>query len=115
MARCLDAMSILTWEEDAKRIEGVEVFKYLRRILNRSDDNCPAVIRSIWKARQLWGRLGKFIRREGAGLAESAKFYCALVQAVLLFGEEAWLLSAPMYQKLEGVHVDLMQQVTRKK
>ena len=28
-ARCSEATFILTWEEEAKRIEGVEVFKYL--------------------------------------------------------------------------------------
>ena len=31
----------LTGEYIEKDIEGVEVLKYLRRMLNHSDDNCP--------------------------------------------------------------------------
>ena len=45
----------------------------------------------------------------------SAKFYCAVVQVVLLFGAETWVLSAPMAKKLEGVHVGFLRQVTRLK
>ena len=34
-----------------------------------------------------------------------------MVQAVLLFGAETWVLTAAMLQKLEGVHVGFLQQV----
>ena len=38
-------------------------------------------------------------------------FYRAVVQAVLLFGSETWVLLASMLNKLEGVHVGFLQQV----
>ena len=55
------------------------------------------------------------LRRDGAETEVLANFYHAVVQAVLLFGVETWLLSAPMMQRLEGAHVGLMREVTRKK
>ena len=34
-----------------------------------------------------------------------------VVQAVLLFGAEMWVLSEPMTQRLDGVHVGFLRQV----
>ena len=36
----------------------------------------------------VWGHLRKMLQREGSDLAVLAKFYRAVIQAVLLFGEE---------------------------
>ena len=91
------------------------MFKYLRRLLDRLDDDCTAVLRIIWKALQVWVRLRKLLWREEVEPEVSAKFYCAVVQAVLLFGAETWVILARMAQRLEGVHVGLLRQVTRKK
>ena len=56
--RCLEATFSLTREEEAERIKGVEVFKCLGRILNRSDNNWPSFLCNISKARHVWVRLG---------------------------------------------------------
>ena len=53
----------LTGEDGAECFEGVDSFKYLGRVLNRLDEDWPAVFRNIWRARQVWGRLGKLLRR----------------------------------------------------
>ena len=58
------------------------------------------------------GRLGKFLRREGEDPILPAKFYRVVVQAVLLFGSETWVLTAAMLEKLEGFHVSFLRQVT---
>ena len=42
----------------------------------------------------------------------SAMFYQAVVQAVLLFGAETWVLTEAMYRKLEEVHMGLLRQIT---
>ena len=52
------------------------------------------------------------LRQEGLEPIISAKFYCAVVQAVLLFGLETWLLTAAMMQNLEGVHLGFLGLVT---
>ena len=58
-ARYLEATFSLTGEEEVERIEGVEVIKYLRRLLERSDNDWPEVLRNIQKSRQEWEQLGK--------------------------------------------------------
>ena len=65
--------------------------------------------------RQIWRRLGKLLRKEGAYLIISEKFYRAVVQVVILFGSENWVLMAVIMQNIEGVHVRFLQQVTGKK
>ena len=115
MVRYSEATLILTGEEEAERIEGVEVFKYLGRILDRSDENYPAVLRNIIKSRQAWGRLGKLLQREGAYLAVLAKIYRAVVQLVLLFGEDTWVVLAPMMKRLEVAHLSFLWHVTQKR
>ena len=92
----------------------MERFKFLGRLIDRSDDDWPAVLRNIRKARQVWGRLGNLLWREGAEPEVSGKFYRAVVQAVLLFGAETWVLMETMMQQLEGAHVSFLRQVTRK-
>ena len=83
-------------------------FKYLGRLLDRSDDDRPAVLHNIRKARQVWGWLGKLLRREGSEPVVSEKFYRAVVQAVLLFGEETWVFMETIMQRLEGAHANFL-------
>ena len=112
---CTDATFRLTGENGAKNTEVVEVFKDLERPLDQSDNNWPPVLRNIGNARQFWIHLGQLLQREGVDLLVLKKFYHAVVQAVLLFGAETWMLLATMSKKLEGMHVGFLSQVTRKK
>ena len=64
--RCTEASFILTVEEEAEYIEGVDTFKYLGRMLDWSDNNWTAVFRNVRKVRQVWKCLGKLLWREGA-------------------------------------------------
>ena len=67
------------------------------------------MLRNIRRARQVWGDLGKLMRREGADPIISSKFYRSVVQVVLLLGAKTWVLSAAMLNNLEGVHVGFLQ------
>ena len=98
----------LTGEYDAEHIEGVDTFKYLGGILDRYDNDCLAVLRNVGKARRVWNQLGKLLRREGEEPQVFAIFYRVVVQSVLLFGEETWVLSEARSRKLEGVHVGFL-------
>ena len=62
----------------------------------------------------MWGRLGKLLHREGVKPTVSEKVYCAFVQAVLLFGAEVLVISAPMRKRSEGAHASFLQKVTQK-
>ena len=55
----------ITGEDEAEYIEGVEVLKYLRRLIYWLDDNCPEFLQNTRKARQMWVWLGKILRTEG--------------------------------------------------
>ena len=68
-------------------------FKCLGILLDRSDDYWTAVLGNIRKESWVWGRLWKLFWRERADSTVSEKFYCAVVQVVLLFGADTWLLT----------------------
>jgi hypothetical protein len=85
-------------------IETVSEFQYLGRIVTNNDDDSAAVNRNLTRARQKWGRIGKVIIRTGADPKTMASFYKAIVQSVLLFGAETWVLSQAMERKLQSFH-----------
>ena len=92
------------------------MFKYLGRPLDLWEDDWPAVLRNIRKARQVWGHLGKMLQREGENPEVSTKFYRAVIKALLLlFGVETWVLPVPMARRLEVVHVGFPRQVNKLK
>ena len=51
------------------------------------------------------GSRGNVLKGENASPKVCAKFYRAVVQAVLLFGSETWNLSESMIRQLEGFHI----------
>ena len=44
----------------------VPSFKNLGRVLSATDDDWPAVIRNLKKARKVWKKISKNLSREGA-------------------------------------------------
>ena len=77
---CAEMDFKLIGKEGAEKIEGVGLFIYLGRMLNQSDDDCPAVRRNTGEAQQVWGRLGIILRQEGADHLTSETSYRAVVQ-----------------------------------
>ena len=64
-AKYLESTFILTGKDEAECIKGVGRFKYLGRLLDRSDDDWPAVLHNIRKTRKVWGGLGSYFRGRG--------------------------------------------------
>ena len=54
------------------------------------------------KARKSWGRIQGILRREGATSRISGNFFKAVVQQVLLFGSETWLVTPKMERALSA-------------
>ena len=75
----------LTRKEREYFVERLDYFKYLGKILHRSDEDWTVVLRNIRRVRQVWGRLEKLLRREGTDPIISTNFYHTVVPAVLLF------------------------------
>ena len=50
-------------------------FKYLWRFLTTSDENWPAVVANIWKARRIWERFPSILGQDEENLWNSGKLY----------------------------------------
>ena len=77
-------------------MEGLATFKYLWRPLDHTDNGWPEIRQNIKRARTVWGRLEKLLRRERAEPRVVTIFYRAVAQAVILFGLETSVLPAGM-------------------
>jgi hypothetical protein len=65
-------------------LECVKVFKYLGCLLAQDDDKAQAIRQQLQKARGVWARVGQVLHGENTAPWIAAKFYKAVVQAVLL-------------------------------
>ena len=63
-------------------------------------------------ARSAWGVLGTLRLREGVDPRLAAIFYRAVVQTILLYGSETWVILEAMKKKVEGAHTDFLRQMT---
>ena len=70
--------------------------------MTAGDDDWPAVAENLAKVRRSWGRLQMILGREGATVRISGAFFKAVVQQVLLFGAETWVVTPCMEQALSG-------------
>ena len=86
-------------------LEMVTSFKYLGRVISASDNDWPEVVRNMKKARAVWRRLKRIIIREGATPWVSGFFFKSVVQSVLLFSAETWVVIPRMSWLLLGVPV----------
>ena len=75
-------------------------FNYLGRVMTAGDENWPEVTGKPQKARKSWGRVSRILIREGVDPKVSGHFFQAVVQAVLLFMEEKWVLTPRMDRDL---------------
>ena len=86
----------MAFEVYGEQLQKIPSFKYLGRILMEGDDDWPAVAGNLGKARKSWGRMQRILSREGANKRASGNFFKAVVQQVLLFGAETWVVSPRM-------------------
>ena len=85
----------------------METFNYLGRILDLSDDNWATVFQNACKARQVGSQIGKLLRRDEKDPQLSEIFYKAVVQTVLLFGADTWVLLPERSRNMKVVSVPL--------
>ncbi len=85
-------------------LEWVEVYKYLRRMMAQDDDDTQALRAQLWKARTAWAWVGQVLWNENLSPFIAAQFYQAVVQAILLYGSEMWVISQTAMARLEGFH-----------
>jgi len=96
-------------------LESVSVFTYLGRPLSSTDDDWPAIYKNISTARKRWARISRVLAREGADPGVSAMFYKAVVQSVLLYGCETWVVTPAVLRVLSGFHHRVARRLTGKR
>ena len=95
-------------------LEQVEVFKYLGRLLAQDNNDIRAICAQLKKARGTWACVGQFLWSKNAAPRVAAMFYNAVVQAVLLYGSETWVLSPTAMACLEGFHICAAYRMAKK-
>jgi hypothetical protein len=98
---------------DGDVLEWVEVFKYLGRLLAQDDDDIQAIPAQLRKTRATWARVGQVLRNENVSPHVVTTFYKAIVQAILLYGSETWVLSWTALARLEGFHIHAAYQMAK--
>jgi Reverse transcriptase (RNA-dependent DNA polymerase) len=74
-------------------IENVHDFKYLGRIVTDTDDDKTTVIHNLNRAGKAWGQIHRLLSQEKKrNLKAVVSVYQAIIQAVLLYSSETWVL-----------------------
>jgi hypothetical protein len=74
-------------------------------MMAQDNNNVQAMRHQLRKARGTWARVGQVLRSKNVTQLVAAKFYKAVVQAVLLYGSKTWNLTKTVLARLEGFHV----------
>ena len=85
-------------------IANVSEFKYLGRVLENTDLDDKAVTLNLKNTRKRWGGMVRLFTADGARSRTLARFYVAVVQAVLLHGSETWVLTQRQRRRLDTFH-----------
>jgi hypothetical protein len=86
-------------------LENVKVYRYLGCLLLQDDNDVQALQSQLRKVQGMWARVRQVLRRENAPPRNSAKFYKAIVQPILLYRSKMRVLIKAVMARLEGVHI----------
>ena len=95
-------------------LERVEEFKYLGRLLTMDDTDTQAIRSNLTKARKAWKMISRLLRSENMKPRVCGMFFKAVVQAVLLYGSETWVLTESVLRCLEGFYYRAACRMARK-
>jgi hypothetical protein len=95
-------------------LECIEVFKYLGCLLAQDNDDAQAIQQQLQKAQGVWAHVGQVLHGENTAPRIAAKFYKAVVQAILLYGSETLNLTNSALARLKGFHVCAAYKMARK-
>ena len=102
-------------------IEGAEIehvsvdsFTYLGREIASSDDDFPACLWNLAKAKAKWGALSRVLKGEGASAQYRSRIYLIVVSTVLLYGSKTWVVTDRMKRVLEAFHHGCARHITQK-
>ena len=74
-------------------LEMVTSLKFLVWEISVADNDWQAVVKNLSQSRNILRRMSRILIREGAAPRVSGLFFKAVLQAVLLFGSETWVVT----------------------
>ena len=80
--------------------------------MTAGENNWPAVAVNLRKAQKIWTRMTRILGWEGAYPRISGLFSKVVVQAVLIFGSETWVLTPCMERSLGRFQHRLARHIT---
>ena len=95
-----------------KPVENVKEFKYLGRYMNAKNDDWSAITRNIEKSQKRWASVKRVLCRDKSSTRTMGYFYKAIIQSILLYGSESWVLTDSMLMKLEAFHKKIARNIT---
>ena len=107
-----DKAEMVSFQANGKTLEKVRRFRYLGRIISDDDDDTECINAQLKSARQRWNCIARILKREGANSKCMAKFYLTVVQAVLLYGADTWVVSKRNMGKLRSFHLRAIRHMT---
>ena len=89
----------------------VRSLEYLGKVLLAVDENWLAVIWNLVNTRTVCSRTTKTLSREGVRPRESWFFSKAVVQSVLLFGAEIWMVTPCIGRVMGGFQDNIVREM----
>ena len=74
-------------------IEATTAFPYLGRAVMYNNSEWEALYSNLRKFHRIWGMLAKVLGKTGAPIKARAMVYKVVVQVVLLYGSEIWVVT----------------------
>ena len=90
----------------------VTSFKYLGLLISAPDYYWTALIRILVKAQVVWQRLTRIISRERETPWVPIFFFKSMVQLVLIFGAETWVVTPRIGRFLGGLQDQVARRLT---
>jgi len=107
----LEAQTTFTLHDTV--LEKVTSYRYLGRVLATNDNEWPTIYRNLQRARQQWARISRLMRTEHVEKKAAGMFYKAIVQSVLLYCCETWVIDERMLQTLSAFHHRVSRHITK--
>ena len=92
----------------------VTSFLCLLQILMSTYNNWLEVVYNLGKSRQIWARLLRILEREGEVARTSGRFYLAVMQEILIFGLDMWVVTPHIVRDLGGFQHRVVRQIMGK-
>ena len=70
------------------------------------------MVQILQRARSKWGQLSYLFGYEGLETRTSGVFYVTVVQPVLIFGSESWVVTPRILRALESLHHQVARQIS---